>query len=252
MKKKNMVWIILCFVIAGATGCQSTKKELPSVETEAQEEVQTKAQTEAQKEVQTETQTEVETIEDRIYSTEEYGTVEEMKQEFLDEETGEVCYYYEMENFYVRDTLPNAASINDALQLQYDEYEASYLEEAEIYQSGSEGMAAPYSNWHLLEVTYVGEDYISILYNDIGYMGGAHPYSQLDGITIDCKTGQPVLASQLLKRTDEDILAEISSTMGMDVMATWDDIDFYLTDSEIVFFYRMPNYWDDVVLQREK
>lgn len=55
MKKKNMVWIILCFVIAGATGCQSTKKELPSVETEAQEEVQT------------ETQTEVETIEDKIF-----------------------------------------------------------------------------------------------------------------------------------------------------------------------------------------
>ena len=83
-------------------------------------------------------------------------------------------------------------------------------------------------------------------------MGGAHPYSRFDGITIDCKTGQQVSASQLLEKSDEEILTEISNEMGFDYIGTWDDVDFYLTDSTMVFFYRMPGYWDDVVLQREK
>lgn len=38
--------------------------------------------------------------------------------------------------------------------------------------------------------------------------------------------------------------------MGLSDIATWEDIDFYLIDSTIVFFYRMPNFWEDVVLLR--
>ena len=35
--------------------------------------------------------------------------------------------------------------------------------------------------------------------------------------------------------------------MGLDTVASWDEVDSYLTDSTIVFFYQMPNYWEDVV-----
>ena len=81
-------------------------------------------------------------------------------------------------------------------------------------------------------------------------MGGAHPYSNLVGITIDCRTGKQVTASELLGKSDDEILKEVSKTMGMDVIGTWDDISFYITDSTIVFFYRMPLFWDDVVWPR--
>lgn len=102
----------------------------------------------------------------------------------------------------------------------------------------------------MLSISYIGEDYVSILYNAVSYMGGAHPYSQFDGITIDCKTGEEVSASQLMGKSDDEILTEISNRMGLDIAGTWDEIDYYLTDSEIVFFYRMPGYWEDVVLER--
>ena len=97
-----------------------------------------------------------------------------------------------------------------------------------------------------------GQDYISILYNDVCDMGGAHPYSRMDGITIDCKTGEQVLASQLVEKEDEEILKEVSDAMGFDSLGTWEDMDFYLTDSTIVFFYRMPGYWDDVEWNRDE
>lgn len=186
-----------------------------------------------------------------LYSAEEYGTVGENRQEFVDEETRDVFYYYQMDVFFFYDTIPNAAFINQTLQHIYDEYEDSYAEAAIVYEDSEESFDTPYAYWKLVSIDYVGEDYISILYNDIDYMGGAHPYSRLDGITIDCKTGEEVSASQFLGRDDEEILTEISAAMGLDSTAAWDDIDFYLTDSTIVFFYRMPGFWDDVVLQRE-
>lgn len=39
--------------------------------------------------------------------------------------------------------------------------------------------------------------------------------------------------------------------MGLSGAAGWDDLDFYLTDTEIVFFYRVPNFWEEVRLPRQ-
>lgn len=178
-------------------------------------------------------------------SSEDYGRVVGLREEFTDEETGELTYYYEMENFYVNDSFENADKINDTLQKIYDVYELSYRENAEAAPGGFD---PPYDSWHLLNFTLVGEDYISIEYNNISYMGGAHPYSYFDGITIDCKTGQEITAAELLGKSSDEILQQVSDEMGMDTVASWDEVDFYLTDSTIVFFYRMPNYWEDVEL----
>lgn len=191
-------------------------------------------------------------IQEKIYSIEEYGVVEERQQDFFDSEDGIVVYYYKMENFLLHDNFPNADLINNTLQQIYDEKEKDYIESAEIYSSEDEGFDTPYSYWHIMNLEYIGEDYISILYNDVYYMGGAHPYSYQDGITIDCKTGEQISASQLMEKSDEEILAEVSDLIGLDVMGTWEDMDFYLTDSTIVFFYRTPGFWEDAVLQRGK
>ena len=43
---------------------------------------------------------------------------------------------------------------------------------------------------------------------------------------------------------------KVSVLMGLDVVANWGDIDFYMQDGSIIFFYRMPGYWEDVVVER--
>lgn len=189
----------------------------------------------------------------KTYSIEEYGTVEEKRQEYFADGTENMSFYYKMENFFFSDTLSNAEQVNHTLQQIYDGYEESYIEGAKVHKSEvDEALETPYTYWRILSLKYVGEDYVSILYNDVYYMGGAHPYSRFDGITIDCKTGQQVSASQLLEKSDKEILTEISNAMGIASIDAWDDVDFYLTDSTIVFFYRMPGFWEDVILQREK
>lgn len=181
-----------------------------------------------------------------------YGFVEESRKEFFDEENGGMSYYYKMERFFVNDSFANAALVNNTLKQIYDKYEENYLQASEIHSSGVHNIAAPYSYWHILWINYVGDDYISITYNDVYYMGGAHPYSRFDGITIDCRTGEEVFAPHFLQKSDEEILIEVSSKMGFDqIVASWDKIDFCLKDDSIVFFYRFPGFWDDVAIQRE-
>ncbi len=191
----------------------------------------------------------------KTYRPQDYGIVESEKQEFYGED-GEVSYYYKMENFYLSDTF--SRRVNAVLQKIYDDYEAQYLRTAELIESGFDEFdesagstqATPYDYWQLVGLKYVGKDYISILYNDIPYMSNTHPYSRFDGITINCRTGKEVTASEFLEKSNEEILEEVSEKMGLEDTATWDDIDFYLTDSTIVFVYRVPDWWEDVVMPR--
>lgn len=196
--------------------------------------------------------------EEKRYRPEDYGVVEMEKEEFYGKDE-EVSYYYKMENFYLSDTF--SRRVNAVLQKIYDDYEAQYLRTAELIESGfdefdesaSPALSAvdtPYDYWQLVGLKYVGKDYISILYNDIPYMSNTHPYSRFDGITINCRTGKEVTASEILEKSNEEILEEVSEKMGLEDTATWDDIDFYLTDSSIVFIYRVPDWWEDVVMPR--
>lgn len=197
----------------------------------------------------TEADMQEDTVEDGVYNVEDYGQLVDVREEFADEEIGELYYYYKLEEFFVNDTFSNAEAINNTLQQLYIERETEYKDIAESYQ-GDSYMDTPYDYFHFVSIEFVDEDYISFLYSDIYYAGGAHPYTYLNGITIDCKTGKEVSALELLRMSDDEILTQVSSEMGLDAIATWDDVDFYLTESEIVFFYRMPNYWDDIVWER--
>jgi len=53
-----------------------------------------------------------------------------------------------------------------------------------------------------------------------------------------------------LGESDEQVLEEVCNLMGMYEVTDWEDIDFYLQKDKIVFFYRMPGYWKDVVFGR--
>lgn len=43
-----------------------------------------------------------------------------------------------------------------------------------------------------------------------------------------------------------DILNMIKVSMGMDTAPTWEDVDYYITNTTIVYFYRQPNFYEDV------
>lgn len=266
MKKKMIAFIIVQSIILAFCSCGSHESEksgiMAATETEDIQEPelvteQMEAPTKSDDLIQSDYNQKPDELLDteeviKVYDLDIYGTIEEVRQEFLEEESGEVSYYYEMEKFYLNDTLPNSAAINDTLRQIYDKYEATYVDTAEVYGDVLyENANIPYQFLHLINIYYVGEDYISILYNDVSYMGGAHPYSMFDGITIDCKTGDQIFASQFLDKSEDTILADISEKMALDVVGTWDDIDFYITDDTIVFFYRIPNFWDDVILPRK-
>lgn len=269
MKKRIMFCLILCMMIGSIAGCQKADNETDNTSINMQEteetviadaDIQETEDVEIEENADEESEDEKEEIsndtfennEEVIYNLEDYGTVERKRQEYFAEGTETVAFYYEMENFFFHETVLNAPLINRTLQKIYEGYEETYIEEAAEYKYGADEYPnVPYTSWYILCLEYVGEDYISILYNDISYMGGAHPYSYFDGITIDCRTGEQVTASQLLRKSDEEILTEVSNEMGFDITAAWDEIDFYLTDSSIVFFYRMSPVQEEVVLRRE-
>ena len=49
---------------------------------------------------------------------------------------------------------------------------------------------------------------------------------------------------------DSELLESVNKLMGFDEKTDWSDLDFYLEEDNIVFFYRMPGIWEDVTLGR--
>ena len=81
-------------------------------------------------------------------------------------------------------------------------------------------------------------------------MGSATAYSSYDAITLDRHTGNEVTASEILEKNDSELLETINGLMGLDEKTDWSDLDFYLAENKIVFFYRIPGIWEDVILER--
>lgn len=188
-------------------------------------------------------------IEEKLYIAADYGEIQEYGGEFYyDEDT--MGFYYNIESFYLNSNF--LYTMNDTLEKFYDGYLQQYQETQDWYmEQGKQELpngSVPYSELIFQGVQYVDYDYISLLFNDVTYMGGATTYSMLDGITLDRHTGKEVKASEILKENDSEILETVNELMGLDVEADWDDLDFYIKDKKIVFFYRLPGFWDDVIL----
>lgn len=177
-----------------------------------------------------------------------YGDMEAIHEDFLDKD-GNISFYYDMDCFYFDDTFPSV--LNETLRTYYNSIEESYIKDSQVYTTGTtEGnAAAPYDSLIFQYFTYVGDDYVSLVYNDVSYMGGAHPYSALDGITIDCTTGEMVPVQQFLDDSDKKIGEHLQQILGL-ASDTIDGWDYYITDISVVFFYYDPRYWDSVAARR--
>ncbi len=179
-----------------------------------------------------------------------YGEVEDVYEEFSATD-GDLAFYYDMECFYFDDTFP--VVLNETLQAYYDSIKESYIKDAQLYSSGTSepNIATPYNELLFKYFTYVGDDYVSLVYNDVSYVGGAHPYSALEGITIDCITGEIVSVQQFLDDSTSEIGEQLQKVLGFDSF-TPDNWDYYITDTTVVFFYDDPKYWDSVVTRRRR
>ena len=176
-----------------------------------------------------------------------YGEKEIIHEEFQSED-GSVVYYYDMECFYFDNSYP--AVLNETLQAYYDSVKEGYIQDSQVYAESLEGNAnTPYNSLIFQYFTYIGEDYVSLVYNNVCYMDGAHPYSAMDGITIDYRTGEIVSVQQFLDNSDEEIGEQLQSVLGMD-SASMDEWDFYLSDTSVVFFYYDPRHWESVATRR--
>lgn len=215
-------------------------------ETESMEQEETKEDTaEYPEETQEESKNEI------IYSAEEYGEIQEYGGEFYYDEDN-IGFYYHIESFYLNSDF--LYTMNDTLERIYDEYLYQYQETQDWYmEQGKQELPngnVPYSKLIFQGVQYVDYDYISLLFADVTYMGGATSYIMYDAVTLDRHTGEEVNATEILGISDTEILETVNELMGLEEQTDWEKLDFYLQKDEIVFFYRMPGFWDDVVLGR--
>ena len=216
-----------------------------------------------------------ENLSDGIISTqlniaEEWGRIDEKDFQFINE-LDDVVYYYQMENFHFdvnKVTQPVIDTLNrlcEEKEKEYKEWGDSLMEEdwkhrlavengeVEADEEEFEG-ESPYNKWFFQYISYIGEDYVSLVYCEITGMGGPNEYNTLEAYTIDCTTGNILTASEILGiQNDAALRCEISDKMGTEQFLTWDKLGYYITDKVIVFFgkeYWMQGTYEDVIVWR--
>lgn len=216
-----------------------------------------------------------ENLNDGIISTqlniaEEWGKIDEKDFQFINE-LDDVVYYYQMENFRFDEnkvTQPVIDTLNrlcEEKEKKYKEWGDSLMEEdwkyrlavengeVEANEEESEG-ESPHNKWFFQYISYIGEEYVSLVYCEITGMGGPHEYNTLEAYTIDCTTGNILTASEILGiQNDAALRCEISDKMGTEQFLTWDELGYYITDKAIVFFgkeYWMQGTYEDVIVWR--
>lgn len=265
MRKKKILVILTCIMGISLCGCQGNHKE-ENISTEETNEIG--ALTEEQDE-------KMEDEGDGIISTqlnllEDYGSIEEKDFSFVNE-FDETIYYYEMEllrwneGAVPKPVISYLDKFYEEKEAEYQEYGEKLLEEDWLHrlavengdvedESRSEMGPEAYNKLYFQYISYIGEDYISLVYYEVTNMGGARDYGTLEGITIDCKTGEEVTAAQVLGiENDEELCYEISDRMGAEQVFSWDELDYYITDKAIVFYgkeYWMTGNYEDVVIWR--
>lgn len=244
-KIRAAVLLSFCFLLTGCSSVNSDSKEA-QITQEVTE--QTQEIVEQNQKVTEQSQEVAQTV---TYLAEDYGEIQEYGSEFYYEEDV-MGFFYNMECFYLNSDF--LYTMNDTLEKFYDEYLRQYQETENWYmEEGKQELPpgkVPYSELRFLEVRYVDNDYVSLLFDDVTYMGGANSYSMYDAVTLDRHTGEEVTAAEILQEDDSRLLNTVVELMGLEGEADWKDIDFYLQEDKIVFFYRMPGIWEEVVLGR--
>lgn len=164
----------------------------------------------------------------------DYGRTEKVTNEFLDE-NGNKCFYYEIQCFYFDDRYPE--KLNETLQIFYDSVKAFFDHVSTLYE-GETGEEGDISNNRLnfLYFTYLGDDYVSMVFEQVKYFRG-DSVSSKNGITIDCATGELVPAEQLIGDSEEEIGSQIKNLLGLEEYESG-SFDYFLTEDSVVYFQR--------------
>ena len=186
-----------------------------------------------------------------IYEETECGDIKQEHEEFKNQ-SGGIFFYYDMECFYFNEAYP--AILNETLRAYYDEKKESYRLDSEPYAGGSheDAPGTPYESLIFFYITYVGDDYVSLVFNDVDYYGAAHPYSAVEGVTIDCSTGEIVTVDRFIDDSDEEIEEQTGAVTGGGGYdpQNW---SWFITENSVVFFYKSPvnpSFWDWVATER--
>jgi hypothetical protein len=235
---------------------QNEKQEYSDEENESTEETSiavvqetTEENTEENDFIQEETseiETDVNTkaIHEEYLDINQYGTYTSSEKDFEDE-NGKSIYHYIVYQYYLNDS--KYQKVNETLKDIYNKKELEYQE----YGEGERLLWIDYIDyeetiWYLHELTYVGEDYVSFLFNQEWTQAIAIlPYYTT--VTIDVQTGEIVDLEDILGCTWSELSQELFGSGELNS----DDYAFYLFGEDVHFIYR-TNYWvDEIVVRRE-
>lgn len=186
-----------------------------------------------------------------------------------DENTTAVVYY-EFKKDYTSDgaevlgslkfTIPQltmrsagAGKINEDI-LKYFEERLDEMDETAEGLSGGEDMTEPYTLEIGYEMTYLDENRICLLLSGYEYSGGAHGMPFRKALIYDLKSGEELEAEDLFDVSEDEFgaaftaafearMAESPDDYWADAMdyvkegASFDNEDFYLTESGTVFYF---------------
>lgn len=182
---------------------------------------------------------------------ESYGTIQ-LAEQYYEDENGKIEYHYEVYQYIFSDS--KYQNVNETLQSIYAERELEYQERYEL--EGSLNYLEPVPEgqkdyeeriWYLANLTYVGEDYVSLLFNDVtNWPGAAHPMSYFSPVTIDVRTGEVVETEEILGYTRDELSKKLYGDNRLNSM----DYGFYLYGEEIHFIYRFSYFVDEIVISR--
>lgn len=180
-----------------------------------------------------------------------YGTTN-LAEQFYENENGKIEYHYEVYQYIFSDS--KYQNVNETLQSIYAEKESEYKKHYE--REGTFDYLEPVPEgqkdyeertWFLVKLTYVGEDYVSLLFNDVIYWpGAAHPMSYFSPVTIDVRTGEAVETEDILGYTRDELSQQLYGDTRLNSM----DYGFYLYGEEIHFIYRFNYFVDEIVIPR--
>lgn len=172
-----------------------------------------------------------------------YGTTQLVERCYKDE-NDEIVFGYEIYEYFFSDS--KYQKVNETLQSIYDKKELEYQEVAKLQEgiSYSENIPegqADYKEtvWSLADLTYVEEDYISLIFKEITYGLEVVNYLPIfSAVTIDVQTGEIADVDELTGYTWEQL--------GMDSIG----YIFCLYGDQVHFIKRIGNFGESTSVPR--
>ena len=172
-----------------------------------------------------------------------YGTTQVIERCYKDE-NGEIIFAYEIYEYIFSDS--KYQKVNETLQEIYKETEMEYQKAAENEGGVSYVEAVPEWNgdfveqvWSLADLTYVKEDYVSLIFKEVTYAPLAVNFTPVfSAVTIDVQTGE--IADV------EDVTGYTWEQLGMDSIG----YIFCLYGDQVHFIKRIGNFGESTSVPR--